>query len=110
MIFSAARPKLIGVYIQRSNDQGLVVDNRYILCFKDRNMNRIIEETGKAEACTAGISNIIIRIIAYLFPVVPVLALTITGAMNPCNSHRPCTRDYRFYVTEKIAALTVSTE
>jgi hypothetical protein len=53
---------------------------------KDRNMNRAIEETGKADACTAGITNIIIGIIAYLFLVVPILALTITSVMNPGTS------------------------
>ncbi|MDH3831694.1 MAG: hypothetical protein OEU48_08495 [Gammaproteobacteria bacterium] len=50
-------------------------------------MNLGIEETDKADACTTGISNIIIAIFAYLFLVVPVVAFTIATAMNLSASH-----------------------
>jgi hypothetical protein len=50
-------------------------------------MNLSIEKTDKADACTTGISNIIIGIFTYLFLVVPVLAFTIATAMNLGASH-----------------------
>lgn len=72
-------------------------------------MNLSIEETDQTDTCTAGITNLVLGIFAYLFLVVPILAFAIATAMDLGVSHTIAIAAALvmtgLYITEKTACL-----
>ena len=72
-------------------------------------MNLRTEETDQTDACTAGITNLVLGIYAYLFLVVPILAFAIATAMNLGVSHTIAIAAALvmtgLYITEKTACI-----
>jgi hypothetical protein len=94
------------------NDHGLVVDNwLHDIIMKDSHMNQSKDKRNKYETYTAGMANITVGLIAYLFLVVPTLTFTIVGAMNLAEHYGIAVAVALvitgMYVTEKTACLDI---